>query len=119
MPRTWSRSCAASQAAMNVLFLNWRDVRSPRAGGAELLTHEVARRLVDRGARVRLFTSRPDGLPARETIDGVEIVRRGSELTTRLFAPRAASGDAWDVVVEEINTLPYLSHLWSRSRSRS
>jgi glycosyltransferase involved in cell wall biosynthesis len=102
---------------MNILFLNWRDIRSPRAGGAELLTHEIAKRLVDGGARVQLFTSRPDGLPDREDVDGVEIVRRGSELTTRLHAPRATRGTAWDVVVEEINTLPYFAHLWSRARS--
>ena len=27
---------------MKLLLLNWRDIRSPRAGGAELLTHEIA-----------------------------------------------------------------------------
>ncbi len=53
------------QALMRILILNWRDVRSPRAGGAELLTHEVARRLVAPGHEVTWFTSRPDGLPRR------------------------------------------------------
>jgi glycosyltransferase involved in cell wall biosynthesis len=98
---------------VRILILNWRDVRSPHAGGAELLTHEVARRLVARGHEVTWFTSRPPGLPERELVDGVQVVRRGSELTTRFAAPRFARGGRWDVLLEEINTLPYLSPLWS------
>lgn len=100
---------------MRVLLLNWRDIRSPRAGGAEVLTHEIARRLVARGDEVTWFTARPPGLPERESIDGIEIVRRGSELTTRLHAPAFARSRAWDVVVEEINTLPWFAPLWSRA----
>lgn len=102
---------------MKILILNWRDIRSPRAGGAEVLTHEIARRLVERGDEVTWFTSRPPGAKADEDVDGVRLVRRGSELTTRLFAPRFALRSSWDVIVEEINTLPYLSPLWSRSRT--
>ena len=102
---------------MNILILSWRDIRSSRAGGAEVLTHEIATRLVRRGDHVTLFTSRGNGATAEEQIDGVRVVRRGSELTTRLFAPRFSRGQAWDVVVEEINTLPYFSPLWSRTRT--
>ena len=49
-------------------------------------------------------------------IDGVEVIRRGSEATTRFFAPGArAARSRPDVVLEEINTLPYLAPLWSRA----
>lgn len=99
---------------MRVLFLNWRDVLSPKAGGAEVLTHEIAKRLAAKH-QVTWFTSRADGQPQEEEIDGVHVVRRGSELTTRLFAPRFARKTRWDVVVEEINTLPYFAHAWSSS----
>lgn len=99
---------------MRILILNWRDSRSPRAGGAELLTHEVATRLVDRGHEVTWFTSRPDGQSASEEIGGVQVVRRGSELTTRLHAPAFARDGAFDVVIEQINTLPWFAPLWSR-----
>lgn len=99
---------------MNVLLLNWRDIRSPRAGGAEALTFEVARRLVQKGHHVTWFTSADSSLPPMEVVDGIEIVRRGSELTTRFHAPGFARTGSWDVIVEEINTLPYFSHLWAR-----
>jgi glycosyltransferase involved in cell wall biosynthesis len=102
---------------VRILILNWRDVRSPGAGGAEVLTHEIATRLVERGDEVVWFTSRPEGAPVEEEIDGVNVVRRGSELTTRLYAPGFASRSRWDVVVDEINTLPYLTPLWTRTRS--
>jgi glycosyltransferase involved in cell wall biosynthesis len=98
---------------VNVLLLNWRDIRSPRAGGAEALTFEVARRLVHKGHRVTWFTSEAPSLPPREVVDGIEIVRRGSEFTTRFHAPGFARTGSWDVIVEEINTLPYFSHLWA------
>jgi glycosyltransferase involved in cell wall biosynthesis len=99
---------------MRLLFLNWRDIASPRAGGAELLTHEIAKRLVARGHEVTWFTSRPSGAAAVDEIDGVRLVRRGSEVTTRLFAPAFARGRRFDLVVEQINTLPYFAPLWSR-----
>jgi hypothetical protein len=28
------------------LWLNWRDIKNPAAGGAEVLTHEIGKRLV-------------------------------------------------------------------------
>jgi glycosyltransferase involved in cell wall biosynthesis len=98
---------------MRILVLNWRDIRSARGGGAERVTHEVAKRLVERGHEVVWLSSRERGLDDDETIDGVRITRRGSEATTRLHAPRLAKSVRPDVVLEEINTLPYLSPLWS------
>jgi len=100
---------------MRILILNWRDIRSPRAGGAEVLTHEIARRLVRGGHEVTWASSRPAGLAGREDVDGVEVLRRGSEVTTRLSTPRLVRDPRWDVVVEEINTLPYWSPLLARS----
>ena len=80
-----------------------------------MLTHEVAKRLVERGHEITWFTSRPTGLAANEDVDGVRVVRRGSELSTRIHAPRFARRSRFEVVVEEINTLPYFSPVWSRA----
>jgi glycosyltransferase involved in cell wall biosynthesis len=79
------------------------------------LTQEIARGLVESGHEVVwLAANLPDGGPCREVIDGVHIERCGSELTTRLHAPRLAHTFRPDVIVEEINTLPYFAPLWSR-----
>jgi glycosyltransferase involved in cell wall biosynthesis len=98
---------------MRVLILNWRDIRSPRAGGAEHVTHEVARRLVERGWVVSWLSSRVEGAPDEEVIDGIQLIRRGTELTTRLHARRVAASTQPDVILEEINTLPYLASVWA------
>lgn len=80
-----------------------------------MLTYEVARRLVQRGHHVTWFTSRPDGLAAEAWEDGIRILRRGSELTTRLYAPPLVRNGDYDLVVEEVNTLPYFAPAWSRT----
>jgi glycosyltransferase involved in cell wall biosynthesis len=69
--------------------------------------------VVERGHQVLWVSSRAEGLPEREVVGGVEIVRRGSELTTRLHAPAIVRRFAPDVVLEEINTLPYFAPQWS------
>jgi hypothetical protein len=43
---------------MHILWFNWRDLRNPEAGGAEVYTHEVMKRLAKRGHEMTLFTSR-------------------------------------------------------------
>ena len=78
-----------------------------------MLTHQHARRLVERGHRVTLFVGAVKGQPRTETIDGVDVIRAGGPVTTRLHAfrwCRARRKNApFDVVVEEINTLPYFA----------
>jgi glycosyltransferase involved in cell wall biosynthesis len=101
------------------LILNWRDIRHDRAGGAEVLTHEHARRLVQNGHAVTLFSGATAGAPREETIDGVTVVRRGGPVTTRVHAARwyraqQRMGRRFDIVVEEINTLPYLASRYAR-----
>lgn len=99
---------------LRILILNWRDLAHPRAGGAEVLTHEHARRLVDRGHEVTMFTAAASGVAPEDLSDGIEIVRHGGPVTTRLHARRwyreqRRHGRTFDVVVEEINTLPYFA----------
>ena len=64
-------------AGHRLLFLNWRDLANPEAGGAEAYTEEIARRFAAAGAEVTLFTGKyPDAAPfdwAREYL----VVRDG------------------------------------------
>ena len=73
---------------MRVLILNWKDLAHPAAGGAEVLTEEVARSLVTRGHTVTVFASAVSGRPDRELVDGVEIVRGGGRFTVYRAARR-------------------------------
>jgi len=71
---------------MNILIYNWRDIKNPAAGGAEVFTHEIAKRLVSKGHRICLFTSAFKGCEKNEIIDGLEIVRSGGRFTVYLKA---------------------------------
>ncbi|OGH04400.1 MAG: hypothetical protein A2W22_05095 [Candidatus Levybacteria bacterium RBG_16_35_11] len=73
---------------MNILIYNWRDIKNPAAGGAEVVTHEISKRLVLKGHKISLFTSGFKGCKEKETIDGVEIIRSGGRFTVYLKAPQ-------------------------------
>ena len=97
---------------MRILIFNWKDLAHPLAGGAEVLTGEVARELVRKGHSVMHFASAVSGRPERETVEDVEIVRRGSRLSVYRAARRFWAEQpqkAFDVVVDEINTRPFLT----------
>lgn len=102
---------------MRILIFNWKDLAHPAAGGAEVFTEHVARVLVERGHSVTLFAAEVEGRPSRESISGVDVVRRGSRIgvyrAARRFWSTEASG-AYDVVVDEINTRPFLTPRWIR-----
>ncbi len=98
--------------------MNWRCIRHPLAGGAEVYTHEIARRLAAKGHEVVLVTSRPKGLPAEEMIDGYRVIRRGGRLTVypqarRVYRELKAQGWKPDIVVDEVNTIPFLTPLYA------
>ncbi len=103
---------------LKILWMNWRDIRHPLAGGAEVYTHEVAKRLAARGHEVVLATSRPNGLPPREEIDGYTVIRRGGRLTVypaarKTYMELKRSGWRPDVVIDEINTVPFMTPLYA------
>ncbi|MGB6061555.1 MAG: glycosyltransferase [Candidatus Aquilonibacter sp.] len=101
---------------MNILWMNWRDINHPRKGGAEVLTFGIFKGLVDRGHRVTWFTGAFPGGADHEVIGGVNIVRRGTALTVRAhaYAYYRQTSDL-DVVVDEVNTLPFMTPVYSRT----
>lgn len=95
---------------MNLLVVNWQDLRNPHAGGAEIHLFELFRRLADRGHRVRLVCSGFPGGDALEMVDGIEVHRSGGRHSFTLAAPwairRALAAERPDVVIDDVNKLP-------------
>jgi glycosyltransferase involved in cell wall biosynthesis len=94
---------------MRILCLNWRDVQNPEAGGAEVFTHEVMRRLAKKGHEMTLFTSRFKGCQLNENINGVDIIREGNKYSVYKKAKRYLEDHScqYDVIIDEINTRPF------------
>ena len=94
---------------LNILWLNWRDIKNPAAGGAEIYTHEIAKRLVKRGHEVKLLTSKFDGAKDEENVDGVDVIRKGNKYSVygRAREFYELYGKGFDLVIDEINTRPF------------
>jgi glycosyltransferase involved in cell wall biosynthesis len=103
---------------MHIVAVNWRDIRNPEAGGAEVHLHEILARLVARGHAATLFATRFAGAAGEDTVDGVRIVRRGAWWNANFTLPRAVRaflrGTAADLVVEDINKIPFCMPLYTR-----
>lgn len=101
----------------HILILNWRDIAHPRAGGAEKVTHEMARRWVTWGHQVTLFCASYPGGRAEEVIDGVRVIRRGHQHTVHWEAyryyRRHVQGRC-DAIIDEVNTIPFFAPLYAR-----
>jgi glycosyltransferase involved in cell wall biosynthesis len=98
----------------SVLVLNWRDIRHPQAGGAELYAHQIAKRWVEAGVKVTWVTSRPAGAPKREVIDGIQILRRGGTFSVYAAAAMAMLrfGGLFDAVLDCQNGIPFFAPLF-------
>ena len=101
---------------MKILVLNWLDPENPQAGGAEVHLHEIFRRLVAWGHSVTLLCSAWPGSARRTALDGIEVHRVGSRYTLSLLAPvyfrRRLRNERFDVVVEDLNKVPFFSPFW-------
>lgn len=101
---------------MNILALNWNDLKNPFAGGAEVHLEELLRRLVGFGHSVTLFCSGWEGCAVEEEIKGIRVVRRGNRYNFNLVAPfalrRLVRDNRFDLLVEDINKIPFYTPLY-------
>lgn len=110
---------------MRILILNWRDIKNPKSGGAEILTHEIAKRLVGWGYEVTQFSSVFPNAKKEEVIDGVKIIRRGSS-DIRYFFNSVHFMAFWyykkhfkgkfDIVIDEIHGIPFFTPFYIKER---
>ncbi len=94
-----------------VLWINWRDLRNPLAGGAEVHAHEVLTRLAARGWECTLVSHAVPGLAARDSEGNYQVLREGgastfnfavwSQLPTWIAQTRA------QIVVDDSNKIAF------------
>jgi len=110
---------AAKGKTLSVLILNWKDITNPRAGGGTYYTHRIAKHLVEKGHRVTLICANYPRGKKREIIDGVNILRFGNRYTVYIKAPlkilKEKLGSAYDIVIDEINAIPWLTPLYVKA----
>ncbi|MCK4518734.1 MAG: glycosyltransferase family 4 protein [Candidatus Omnitrophica bacterium] len=104
---------------MKVLIYNWRDIKNPKAGGAEVLTHEMAKGWVQAGHNVTFFAASFKGAKPEEILDGVNIIRAGNAISVYwqafLHYKRRFKG-SFDIIIDEINTMPFFANLYAKEK---
>lgn len=104
---------------MNILILNWRDIKNEWAGGGEVYLFELAKRWVKMGHKVTLFCGQGiwQSLPDEETIDGIHVYRKGGRYSLYIWAVWyyfTKLRNKCDVLVEVQNGIPFFSVIYSR-----
>ncbi|MCI0451638.1 MAG: glycosyltransferase family 4 protein [Candidatus Latescibacteria bacterium] len=108
-----------TRSRLHLLAVNWRDIKNPEAGGAEVHLHEILARMVARGHAVTLVATGFPGSVTEEVVDGIRVLRGGSWWNANFVLPRIArralrARDV-DLVVEDINKIPFLMPLYTRA----
>ena len=98
-------------AKKKILAINWRDIKNPEAGGAELYHHEIFKRLNERDYEVTFLSHRVQGLPNEEFIDGVRTVRIGNKFLFNFSVHSYVKKHCkeYDLVVENLNKIPFFT----------
>jgi glycosyltransferase involved in cell wall biosynthesis len=91
---------------------------NPLAGGAEIATYEIAKRIVKLGNSVHLICSGYPKCRKHEVIDGIEVTRLGNSYSLYILAIfhylKRLRGK-YDVIVDEVNTIPFFTSVYIRN----
>jgi len=105
---------------MDILFLNWKDLKNPDVGGAEIIVYELAKRLVADGHRVTWFCRSFTGAREHDIYDDIKIIRRGNKITVYWEAYRYYQSlmKKPDKVIDCINTICWQTPLYVPKEKR-
>lgn len=105
---------------MHILILNWKDVRNPDVGGAEVILYELAKRMIASGNRVTWFCRAFPGGSGEQTIDGIHIIRRGNRYTAywQAYLYYRSLSVKPDRVLDCINTICWQTPLYVPKNKR-
>lgn len=101
---------------LNILCINWRDIKNPQAGGAEKYIHNICKIWVKQGHRVTFLSSKFKGSPGHDCIDGINIVRRGDfrlfNFYGIIYAKRLIREQNFDLIIDSISKVPLFTPLF-------
>lgn len=95
---------------MKILVANWRCIKNPEMGGAEIHFHEIFKLIVKMGHEVTLVVHSFADAKAEETIDGIKIHRVGSKFVFKYafkwFYKKHLANNNYDIIVDDISKIP-------------
>lgn len=105
---------------ITILSLSWRDICSKKAGGAEVHTHEMLKRLDKNKYRVIHLSMKEKDTPSYEKIDGVNYIRKGNVFTVIFdaFLFYRKNKNSIDFVIDQCNTHRFFTSFWVPAKKR-
>ena len=95
---------------MKILVANWRCIKNPEMGGAEVHFHEIFKLIVKMGHDVTLVVHSFNGAEPEEIIDGIKIYRVGSKFVFKhvfkKFYKKHLAQNNYDLIVDDISKIP-------------
>lgn len=103
-----------------ILFLSWRDIKSPKKGGAEVYTHEMLKRIDFNKYRVIHISPMFEDGKNEEIIDNIIYLRRGGFLSVIGKAKKyyKKNKENIDYVVDQCNTHRFFTKFWVEQEKR-
>ena len=113
-----------------VLMITWRDIKSPFSGGAENLSHHILKELKSK-YEITVWSSAFPNCKRFEKIDGIQYIRMGSKkfnfigpynwrvyfTVFRYYWFTNKRNINFDVVIEQINNIPFLFSLYGKNKA--
>jgi glycosyltransferase involved in cell wall biosynthesis len=97
---------------MKVLVINWRDIKNPEAGGAEVHIDEILKRKPPNW-QVDFVSASYPGAPKAEVINGYNVIRIPNNsifnFTFRTFWKKDLSRCGYDLVIDDISKIPLVT----------
>ena len=105
---------------ITILALNWRDIRSKKAGGAEIHTHAILKGADPKKYRIFHIAMEDEGAETEFELDGVTYLRKGGALGVITYARKFyhANEDQIDFVIDQCNTHRFFTGLWVPAEKR-
>jgi len=104
---------------MKILILNWRDIKNPLSGGAEISLFEHVKYWKKNGASIIWFSSSFKKAESKEEIEGIRFIRKGSHYTVHfwalLFYLKGKLGKP-DVIIDCFHFIPFFTPFYIRER---
>ena len=87
---------------MRILWFAHRDIKNPKAGGAERTIYEVGTRLSKLNIEVHLVTVNPGNLLEYENVEGIITHRIKENIKTHLYVRKMIKEINPDVIIDDM-----------------
>lgn len=103
---------------MKIAWLAHRDPLNPKAGGAERIIYEVAKRLLQYGHEVTILSGGWKNCKHQELLDGIKIIRFGTRIQPHFVIPSYLLKNNYDLVIADLgHAVPWVSPILLRKRT--